>query len=98
MICNTARLVQLQAGGVSDVVESPQLIPFAPQKQDSSNPHGDPIFPPPHSFVRQSYEVPRVPVGFVLKFVLLSTWGDPHYIGLNGCVYLVNTYAFQAVD
>ena len=94
VICDTARMVQLQAGGVPDLLESPQLIPLAPQKQDSSNPHGDPIFPSPESFVRQSYEVARVPAGFVLKFVLLSTWGDPHYIGLNGCVHLVNTGAF----
>ena len=25
-----------------------------------------------------------MPMGFVLKFVLLTTWGDLHYIGLNG--------------
>lgn len=23
-------------------------------------------------------------MGFIVKFVLISTWGDAHYIGLNG--------------
>ncbi len=28
--------------------------------------------------------VPQLPVGFTLKVVLLSSWGDLHYMGLNG--------------
>eukprot|EP00743_Colponemidia_sp_Colp-15_P010352 GILK01011394.1.p1 GENE.GILK01011394.1~~GILK01011394.1.p1 ORF type:complete len:1186 (-),score=244.93 GILK01011394.1:158-3268(-) len=32
----------------------------------------------------QEYEVSYLPCGFTFTFVLLSTWGDAHYIGLNG--------------
>ena len=34
--------------------------------------------------VRHSYEISHYPKGLTLKIVLLSTCGDPHYIGLNG--------------
>ena len=34
--------------------------------------------------VTQQYETPTLPCGCIFKFVLLSTHGDPHYIGLNG--------------
>ena len=34
--------------------------------------------------VAQQYETPTLPCGCIFKFVLLSTHGDPHYIGLNG--------------
>jgi hypothetical protein len=34
--------------------------------------------------VRQQYETPLLPTGCIFKFVLLSTHGDPHYVGLNG--------------
>ena len=33
---------------------------------------------------RQQYETPLLPTGCIFKFVLLSTHGDPHYVGLNG--------------
>lgn len=32
----------------------------------------------------QQYETLNLPIGFTLKLVLNSTWGDPHYVGLNG--------------
>ena len=32
----------------------------------------------------QEYEPPTLPSGFVFKFVLMSTWDDRFYIGLNG--------------
>eukprot|EP00455_Lapot_gusevi_P044185 TRINITY_DN5476_c0_g1_i8.p1 TRINITY_DN5476_c0_g1~~TRINITY_DN5476_c0_g1_i8.p1 ORF type:complete len:379 (+),score=102.54 TRINITY_DN5476_c0_g1_i8:106-1137(+) len=31
-----------------------------------------------------SYILPLLPIGHVFKFVLLSTWGDVSYVGLNG--------------
>ncbi len=34
--------------------------------------------------MRQQYITPLFPSGCIFKFVLLTTWGDPHYIGLNG--------------
>ena len=33
--------------------------------------------------VRQQYLTPLFPSGCIFKFVLFSTWGDPHFIGLN---------------
>eukprot|EP00928_Gymnodinium_smaydae_P043070 TRINITY_DN28938_c1_g1_i1.p1 TRINITY_DN28938_c1_g1~~TRINITY_DN28938_c1_g1_i1.p1 ORF type:complete len:1607 (-),score=369.21 TRINITY_DN28938_c1_g1_i1:28-4848(-) len=32
----------------------------------------------------QQYEPPLHPCGFVFKLLLLSTWSDPHYVGLDG--------------
>ena len=39
---------------------------------------------PPHSVVNQEYETFNYPMGFVITFNLYSTYGDFHYIGLNG--------------
>ena len=33
---------------------------------------------------QQQYETPLLPCGCIFKFVLVSTHGDPHYVGLNG--------------
>ncbi|XP_043945355.1 katanin-interacting protein isoform X2 [Protopterus annectens] len=30
------------------------------------------------------YEAPIMPCGFIFQFQLLTSWGDPYYIGLNG--------------
>ncbi|NXK90058.1 K0556 protein, partial [Formicarius rufipectus] len=30
------------------------------------------------------YEAPLMPCGFVFQFQLLTSWGDPYYVGLNG--------------
>ncbi|KAL3692610.1 hypothetical protein R1sor_006261 [Riccia sorocarpa] len=37
-----------------------------------------------HVDIRQEYATPLLPSGFILKVSLLSTWGDQHYMGLNG--------------
>jgi len=39
---------------------------------------------PAGSLVQQQYETPTHPCGFLFKLVLLSTWSDAHYIGLDG--------------
>eukprot|EP00656_Telonema_subtile_P050009 TRINITY_DN6368_c0_g1_i2.p1 TRINITY_DN6368_c0_g1~~TRINITY_DN6368_c0_g1_i2.p1 ORF type:complete len:357 (-),score=82.31 TRINITY_DN6368_c0_g1_i2:37-1107(-) len=33
--------------------------------------------------VRQDYVTPLLPYGFIIRIELLSTWGDPYYMGLN---------------
>jgi len=35
-----------------------------------------------------------LPKGYTLKIVLLETWGDHHYIGLNG----ISIYDFQGKE
>lgn len=33
---------------------------------------------------RSSFQIPELPVGQELQIKLLTTWGDKHYVGLNG--------------
>ena len=37
-----------------------------------------------HEGVDRTFRTPVLPRGRELKFYILSTWGDPHYVGLNG--------------
>jgi hypothetical protein len=39
---------------------------------------------PPSAEVKQEYETPLLPMGTLLQFNLLSTYGDPFFLGLNG--------------
>jgi protein JBTS26 len=42
------------------------------------------VLPPPHVLYPQEYETPYLPTGLMLQFYLINTFGDLHYIGLNG--------------
>jgi len=37
-----------------------------------------------NDFVKQDYMTVLLPFGYVVRLELLSTWGDAHYMGLNG--------------
>lgn len=36
------------------------------------------------SIAAQDYETPYLPMGYHLKLRFFTTWGDQHYIGMNG--------------
>lgn len=53
-------------------------LPFSePEMQSPSKCYATELF-------RLDYECPWLPQGFTLKLRLMSTWGDMHYIGMNG--------------
>ena len=37
-----------------------------------------------HLLISQEYNTSELPTGFLFKIIFLSTWGDVHYVGLNG--------------
>jgi hypothetical protein len=53
-------------------------FPFKEQSDGKSNS----IFA--SSIARQDYETPCMPSGYLLTIKIISTWGDMHYVGLNG--------------
>ena len=64
-----------------ECVESvPRAIQVKDRSRGSSETSGLSYVSPP---CNQDYEVPLLPRGHVFKFSLLSTWGDPYYVGLN---------------
>ncbi|XP_049336022.1 katanin-interacting protein isoform X2 [Astyanax mexicanus] len=59
----------------------PTAVPSDPAASDpvTSDPEDDPRDPPDEDF-----EIPVLPQGRHLLISILSTWGDRHYVGLNG--------------
>jgi len=42
------------------------------------------LFAPRNASSQRAFVNPELPRGRTLKFNVLSTWGDPHYVGLMG--------------
>ena len=79
-----------KASGVPEV-DGYQTIALCHRGDKQANNQRQPLASRPrlmlqqNMFAHHAYDaVNAAPVGFTLKLVLLSTWGDPHYIGLNG--------------
>uniref|UniRef100_A0A1B6E268 KATNIP domain-containing protein n=1 Tax=Clastoptera arizonana TaxID=38151 RepID=A0A1B6E268_9HEMI len=63
-----------------------QLIPLLPNRNESSlsvRINSVLAAMTPRSLYEEEYESPEMPRGFVYQLLLLSTWGDPYYVGLN---------------
>jgi hypothetical protein len=57
-------------------------LPSSNALEDMISIPGPPIFA--SILVTQDSETPYLPIGYILKIRLFSTWGDMHYIGMNG--------------
>lgn len=53
-----------------------------PYKDQQSSEKAQKLFA--SAYIKQDYETPCLPSGYILTIKFLSTWGDMHYIGLNG--------------
>lgn len=61
-----------------------QEIKFITEHSSPQNVSLNPSFNITHTHKEEFYEYPTMPEGFVIQFIIFSTWGDQYYCGLNG--------------
>lgn len=75
----THQYVFIKKAPGQDYYDFSQFIPFPPPKsRETVKPSAS------EKPLTQISLPPRLPTGYSLRFVLMSTWGDLHYIGLTG--------------
>nr|XP_020667632.1 protein KIAA0556 homolog isoform X1 [Pogona vitticeps]XP_020667633.1 protein KIAA0556 homolog isoform X1 [Pogona vitticeps]XP_020667634.1 protein KIAA0556 homolog isoform X1 [Pogona vitticeps] len=57
----------------ADYLRGPPVVPVRERRDMKKVEHAS-----------MDYEAPLMPCGFIFQFQLLTSWGDPYYIGLNG--------------
>lgn len=90
-ICKSKNLSRIDAQDM-DITPIDSTFKSSPMPYPDSSPSMDDMMQEftlkeavmPTEQVQEGFAIPVLPKGRQLRLELLSTWGDPHYIGLNG--------------